>query len=181
MSFVQRLSRQSSAVQDQLVASDREEIQQWVAAQVARFEDACEQESRRGKFEAQLFDAVLVPRLKCLSPDNYETELQQALGAYGFEHLTVEVKNLGFSVIRGGDLSISASWGRAGVEGCEAGLTTARGGFVGPCGICHEDRPMVVLAPCGHVLCRTCQQQIGHQCPFCRKPVRTTTCGLFID
>ena len=52
MSFVQRLSQRSSAAQDQQVASDRQKIQQWVAAQVTRFEQACEQESDRGNFAA---------------------------------------------------------------------------------------------------------------------------------
>ncbi|CAE7790627.1 SSM4 [Symbiodinium sp. CCMP2456] len=177
MSFVQRLSRQSSTARDQQVASDREEIQQWVAAQVTRFEHVCEQQSRRGNFSARIDEQVVVKGLKRLGMDNYETELRQALGAYGFEQLTVEVNHPLFCGIC--NLSMSASWG--GAEGCEAGLTTARGGFVGPCGICHEDRPMVVLAPCGHVLCPTCRQQIAHQCPFCREPVRTTTFGLFID
>ena len=184
MSFVQRLSRQSSAAHDQQVASDRREIQQWVAAQVTRFEHACEQESRDGRFGARINGGVKVPGLKHHSMDNYERELQQALGAYGFERLTVVVNNFVFRPLDGVhrcNLLIEASWGRARAEGCEASPTTACGGFVGPCGICHEDRQLVALAPCGHVLCRTCQQQIGHQCPFCRKPVRTATCGLFID
>ena len=179
MSFVQRLSQRSSAAQDQQVASDRQKIQQWVAAQVTRFEQACEQESDRGNFAASFSFRAEVPQLNRLNTDSYQTELQQTLGAYGFENLAVAVNNFNdrFSC----RLSFSASWGGAGAERCEAGRTTARGGFVGPCGICHEDRPLVVLAPCGHALCRTCQQQIGRECPFCRQCVHTTTCGLFID
>ena len=76
-------------------------------------------------------------------------------------------------------LQIRASWDQLPeADSCQGPVD----GFVGPCGICHEDRPLVALAPCGHALCSGCQQLLrGQPCPFCRQPVQAVTRGIFVD
>lgn len=44
------------------------------------------------------------------------------------------------------------------------------GNLVQSCGVCHEDRPMHSLSPCGHLLCGACSTNI-RSCPFCRSSV----------
>eukprot|EP00434_Breviolum_minutum_P025076 symbB.v1.2.022152.t1/scaffold1953.1/size126199/3 len=55
-------------------------------------------------------------------------------------------------------------------------------GFCTTCPICHEHRPVVVLVPCGHVICGDCHRcQQLRQCPMCRGPITSATNGLFMD
>ena len=50
------------------------------------------------------------------------------------------------------------------------------------CPICHEHRPVVVLVPCGHVICRDCHRcQQLRQCPMCRASITSATNCLFMD
>ena len=55
-------------------------------------------------------------------------------------------------------------------------------GFCTTCPICQEHRPVVVLVPCGHVICGDCHRcQQLRQCPMCRGPITSATNGLFMD
>lgn len=56
-------------------------------------------------------------------------------------------------------------------------------GHVHVCAVCEEEKPMVVMAPCGHVICRDCKENLTNadQCPFCRKLLICTTQGLFFS
>ena len=49
------------------------------------------------------------------------------------------------------------------------------------CPVCLEHRPVVALTPCGHVVCKQCQQsQQFRECPMCRESVTGATKALFL-
>lgn len=49
------------------------------------------------------------------------------------------------------------------------------------CPVCLENRPVVALIPCGHVVCQQCQgSQQFRQCPMCRADVTGATRALFM-
>lgn len=48
------------------------------------------------------------------------------------------------------------------------------------CPVCLENRPVVVLMPCGHVVCQQCQASRFRQCPTCCVDVTGATKGLFL-
>ena len=75
------------------------------------------------------------------------------------------------------NLFITASWQRAAPEKEPA---ADRAGSTGTCPVCHEDRPVVALMPCGHVVCKQCQGQL-RQCPMCRIQLTGATRALFLS
>lgn len=44
------------------------------------------------------------------------------------------------------------------------------GNLIMACGVCHEDRPMQSIIPCGHLVCQSCwaTSGAGQLCPYCR-------------
>ena len=46
-------------------------------------------------------------------------------------------------------------------------------GHTGKCQVCEEKKSLVVLAPCGHIMCQDCrdEQTKDLKCPFCRQHV----------
>jgi len=44
------------------------------------------------------------------------------------------------------------------------------GNLIMSCGVCHEDRPMQSIIPCGHLVCKSCWATSGASglCPYCR-------------
>ena len=178
MSFAQRMSQKSGD-------SRRQIIHNWVVQQVASFEAECNRVSDGGGYDAH-YDCPKendMPRLGGQrETETFRVAVVQALQNHGFRSLNVE--KLRTSVphrLQYEFLRISASWSwdvPAEAAACEGPAE----GFVGSCGICHEDRPLVALAPCGHALCNGCQQLLrGQPCPFCRQPVQAVTRGIFVD
>ncbi|CAE7500525.1 SSM4 [Symbiodinium sp. CCMP2592] len=170
MSFAQRLAHNSGTSRQQI-------IQHWVRQQVGNFETECGKVSDRGGYVAR-YDCR-VNSMPCLGHhreiEPFRLALLQALQNHGFRSLSVEqVTRLSCQV-----LHVAASWDQLDeAEGCQG----PAGGIVASCGICHEDRPLVALAPCGHVLCSGCQQLLRDKpCPFCRQPVQAVTRGIFVD
>mmetsp|Transcript_5070 Transcript_5070/g.11885 ORF Transcript_5070/g.11885 Transcript_5070/m.11885 type:complete len:161 (+) Transcript_5070:23-505(+) len=51
----------------------------------------------------------------------------------------------------------------------ESSSGTGSGNHVLSCGICKEQKPVVCLVPCGHLLCAGCGG--ADTCPFCRQAV----------
>ncbi|CAE7032535.1 unnamed protein product [Symbiodinium natans] len=181
MAFAQRLSQRS-------LDTRRRVPQQWAAQQVAQFERKCEAATDRGGLSAS-HDCQRFKLMPVLEDDPnreaFRQALLQALQHHGFSRLVV-IKEWGsYLTERDERLTIKASWdGLAEAPGCGPadGGAGNGSGFVGSCGICQEDRPLVALAPCGHALCQGCQQQLrGQPCPFCRQPVQGATRGLFMD
>ena len=71
----------------------------------------------------------------------------------------------------------TASWSRAAPQN-ESAADPA--GSTSTCPVFHEDRPVVALMPCGHVVCRQCQGQL-RQCPMCRIQLTGATRALFLS
>lgn len=75
------------------------------------------------------------------------------------------------------------SWGGAEAPQSQADQappppSTTTGNLIMSCGICHEDKPMQTIVPCGHLICNGCWAaaggaggSAGAQCPFCRSQV----------
>mmetsp|Transcript_7073 Transcript_7073/g.16327 ORF Transcript_7073/g.16327 Transcript_7073/m.16327 type:complete len:119 (+) Transcript_7073:217-573(+) len=112
------------------------------------------------------------------TPEEVCERLRYKLGELGFAELSVHWAP---------GINVHASW---------AGITPAKdasadqskkrkkpsGGCSRTCKICLELAPLVVLSPCGHVLCEDCQTaRDSNHCPFCRRPVCCVTDGLFLD
>lgn len=57
-------------------------------------------------------------------------------------------------------------------------------GHIQTCQVCEEKKSLVVLAPCGHVMCQDCRNEQtlkqSARCPFCRQHVLCVTDGLFL-
>eukprot|EP00438_Fugacium_kawagutii_P032413 Skav234916 [mRNA] locus=scaffold840:911202:911693:+ [translate_table: standard] len=54
-------------------------------------------------------------------------------------------------------------------------------GTKGNCPVCHENRPVVALVPCGHTVCQQCHESHQlRQCPMCRKHLTGATQALFV-
>ena len=175
MSFAQRMSQKSGDNRRQI-------IHNWVAQRVASFEAECNRVSDGGGYNAH-YDCPKVDCMPCLGgqreTETFRVALLQALQNHGFRSLNVELVRSRYFVADFYEfLRISASWDvPAAAEACTGPVD----GFVGSCGICHEDRPLVALAPCGHALCSGCQQLLrGQPCPFCRQPVQAVTRGIFV-
>ena len=138
MSFAQRLSQRSSAVEAQQLASDHQKIQAWVRQAVAAVERQCEQASEKAQRNA-ITDVKYTHVLKTLQqlPANhwtFQTALQQALGGHGFSTLEMWVS---FPVI-----TVKASWSQTAPPDDSSGGHGAgcqQAGLVTTCGICNED------------------------------------------
>lgn len=112
-----------------------------------------------------------------------EAVVRKELEGHGF---TVEVSNKTFTVAcvhlalftptRDAPDLLKISWGSHGDSAQSPrrqAQSTARsvGNLIMRCGICHEDRPMQTIVPCGHLLCASCWSKSntgGMHCPFCR-------------
>ncbi|CAE7255241.1 unnamed protein product [Symbiodinium pilosum] len=151
--------------------------------------EACETQSQQGLVSA-IHCTDNLPHMHFESrKDVLFNELQLELAALGFSNLKLawkhDVKPEEIQGASGYIISLSilieVSWD--GLEKPAADDTKApRGGTAGTCAICGESRRIVVLAPCGHVMCSKCRQkQSSRSCPFCRQPVRCVTNGLFLN
>ncbi|CAE7460436.1 SSM4 [Symbiodinium natans] len=184
MSFAKRMSRQSTTSRANQLDCDRQKVQKWVLETAGELERECEQASRNASFSASIkVEYMTVLNSLQQLPRDWETlsqALQRGLKAHGFSKLTIKS-------VTWNKLSVRAEWDETSSEDsedgpCSGGADCHRAGRVDTCGICDEDRSLVALAPCGHVLCKECGQQLRHrQCPFCRQPVQCATRGLFMD
>mmetsp|Transcript_44019 Transcript_44019/g.82280 ORF Transcript_44019/g.82280 Transcript_44019/m.82280 type:complete len:202 (+) Transcript_44019:66-671(+) len=189
-SFAQHLARQAASERARRLAEDAERASKWVQDQLEQFKKVCETQSLKGKMSASHYTEHL-PRVYFESrKDVLFNELQGELANLGFSELRLAWKHdlkrkvfapsVGWTTSTGVGIAIEASWDGLD-EPPEAG-PHFQGGASGICAICKEEGRVVVLAPCGHVMCNMCQQkQGGRQCPFCRQAVRCVTHGLFMS
>ena len=103
--------------------------------------------------------------------------IREHLNQMGFDSCKVSVGKVWGNGSDECRLCLSASWERAAPEKEPA---ADRAGSTGTCPVCHEDRPVVALMPCGHVVCKQCQGQL-RQCPMCRIQLTGATRALFLS
>ena len=108
--------------------------------------------------------------------DWLESEFKKLLQDLGFSSYSVKAHSRGNGVAQ---VDLHASWAMEPMNPPKKLLK----GHEATCAVCHEKKSMIVLAPCGHVICRECKgkQSNTAQCPFCRQKIDSVTEGLFFS
>eukprot|EP00438_Fugacium_kawagutii_P031200 Skav220795 [mRNA] locus=scaffold150:105276:106870:- [translate_table: standard] len=195
MSFAQALAKKADefearkkAEQQRLDAEDAQRIRDWAAEAIEALKNKCTQASEAGKYE------VSQPTLGILQtprPNNAalpKQELQNRFRILGFSSFEMTKRTFpgGRLLPSGGiDYLVKASWKDVSRSASAEPPKKRLKGHVRTCQVCEEKKSIVVLAPCGHVLCEDCREQQTKQnnqnCPFCRQHVICVTDGLFFS
>ena len=159
MSFAQQLGRTSMSIQEKLLQDITEKLRADCQARAAQGYCSCDVSfSKPDYFHAQSWDT-----------------LRQRLKQLGFEDSAVSsTQHKGHQQVR-----LCAKW-KLEPEEPEETVKEPQG-TSSTCPVCLETRPVVVLTPCGHVVCHQCQtSQRFRQCPMCRVDVAGATQALFL-
>ena len=146
-----------------------------VDTQLVRLKKVCEERSAAGQFDAT-FQTNISRRGSCLAkgPANDQDLriMTAALKKLGFP--SVDVQKVPPFALR-----LEVSW-----KACQADEPPKKRarGATHICIVCAQMKAMVVLAPCGHVMCEACNEKKPkkNECPFCREGVICVTNGLFM-
>ena len=176
--------RQEEMIRQQL------ELGQEVVSVIEKFKGAC-----KGASEDGLYQHSRCYNLKPLSflphsfskylqidvPSWLKSEFEKLLQGLGFATYSVEVdwkyaSKSTSTPTPTPSVRLQASWASP-MEPAKKLLK----GHEAPCAVCQETKSLIVLAPCGHVICRECKQRTTAQCPFCRQNVTCVTEGLFFS
>ena len=192
MSLIHELSQTTAQAQleterlvDSLVAKEKDLLfgnQRINQALQVRFTQQCrmaaQNERNSCSMEVRLSDEI---KNRDGAKDVTEQKLWTMLAEVGLHDGTVVEQPDPFSIDMY-DFLVRATWPVADAASPkEASPERARGTSI-TCPICHEQRPAVVLMPCGHVVCRNCRRcRKFRQCPMCRGPVSSASNGLFMD
>lgn len=168
MSFAQQLA-------NRVVAS----MDTWLQAQVSKFEQACVARSDQGHSGVR---HETDPVLSGFDHSLVTEKMRKVVEGFGFSSADVQIAGRWCTSIGAPKdvLVVTADWGSL----CHAAGSEQKGppqgGHIQICALCQEERPVVVLSPCGHVICLTCEQKRSNrpQCPFCRQHVNSVTHGL---
>eukprot|EP00435_Cladocopium_sp_Y103_P016322 s588_g4.t1 len=146
-------------------------LQLWVAEIKEKFMAECVQASHKGQLSCTMW--VEQPQhlpSRGVTNDLLQQQLQGLLAELGFQDGTVSAFNC-YALNCYDRAQMIAKWSADDATSTSLQpIPTVSGGTCVTCPICHEDRPAVVLVPCGHVVCRDCHRsQQLRQCPMCRK------------
>eukprot|EP00434_Breviolum_minutum_P038769 symbB.v1.2.034404.t1/scaffold4434.1/size39729/2 len=189
MSLIHELSQTTAQAQleterlvDSLVAKEKDLLfgnQRINQALQVRFTQQCrmaaQNERNSCSMEVRLSDEI---KNRDGAKDVTEQKLWTMLAEVGLHDGTVVEQPDPFSIDMY-DFLVRATWPVADAASPkEASPERARGTSI-TCPICHEQRPAVVLMPCGHVVCRNCRRcRKFRQCPMCRGPENLQLCNL---
>eukprot|EP00438_Fugacium_kawagutii_P032370 Skav234873 [mRNA] locus=scaffold840:355266:355748:- [translate_table: standard] len=159
MSFGQKLGQKTRAAH--VDSRDR-----WVEETMQQFMARCEQAAGQGQCSTQI-----------------QVKSPQLANDEALEHLKNKLAELGLKSYEANDYKTAVlikAWWNMGPDVPEK-TGIAPKGTKGNCPICHENRHMVALMPCGHTVCQQCQRsQQLRQCPMCRKNLTGATEALFM-
>eukprot|EP00438_Fugacium_kawagutii_P032371 Skav234874 [mRNA] locus=scaffold840:356594:357085:- [translate_table: standard] len=145
----------------------------WVEETLRKFMAKCEEAAANQQCHAVMDEAWSSDKSSIESVEF----LEQRLAELGFEAQGAQL--LRCRTYEADTLRIHARW-EVGPEVPKKTGNTPQG-TKGNCPICHENRPMVALIPCGHTVCQQCQRsQQLRQCPMCRKNLTGATEALFM-
>jgi hypothetical protein len=158
MNFAQHLGRVSKSAQEKFIQET-----------IEKFKTECQVNASQGLCSCQVDFA----KPKCF--DEHFPAVKQKLDEMGVDSLRIE-KNppAHFNIFL-----IKAMWKAESPERKRRRKDPQ--GTSSRCPVCLENRPVVVLMPCGHVVCQQCQASHRfRQCPMCRVDVTGATKGLFL-
>ena len=192
MSFAQQLARKTAAAMEQFRRSEEVEMQQllqtWVAETKEKFMADCEEAALQRKCCCRmLLDRPDHLIKREVDESIFLEQLQAMLSELGFHKGIVTVATMWQKKGRHWQnvrcLQLTAQWTVD--DGASSGSDTppkAAGGSCATCPICHDQRPPVVLVPCGHVVCQDCHRDHPlKKCPICREATTSATRGLFMS
>ncbi len=111
-----------------------------------------------------------------------EQVLENGLKDFGFKEYSLSPPSVGIGNSR---FSIRISWKNVSRDAPAEPPKKRLKGHTQTCQVCEEKKSLVVLAPCGHVMCQDCRdkqtKKQNLQCPFCRQHVLCVTNGLFLS
>lgn len=182
MSFAQRLAKKADefearkkAEEQKRDAEEAAQIHAWAAKELDRIKDLCDKASEKGLYGISIAVHMYIAR-RLANADLAKRLLLQNLKELGFSKILVP--DYSFDILR-----MEISWKDVSRISPEPPAKRLKG-HTGTCQVCEERGSMVVLVPCGHVLCRDCrdsQAKRNQNCPFCRQHVTCATDGLFFN
>lgn len=189
MTFAQSLARKADDVEKKLDAQEALEIQAWAAEVLERIKERCIRASAQGHYDYSCVTTVCEEARKG-NRGLAKKLLDQHLRGLGFNRVSVAAASpADISHLRPGEVCFrtEVSWklvSRIAISTTAEPAAKRLKGYLGRCQLCEENRSMIALAPCGHVLCRECRQKQARRdqkCPFCRQVVVCVTEGLFLS
>ena len=150
------------------------------AKELDLIKDQCDKASEKGLYGISIAAHMYIAR-RLANADLAKRLLLQNLKGLGFSKILVPDFSHSSTILR-----IEISWkdvSRVSRISPEPPAKRLKG-HTGTCQVCEERGSMVVLVPCGHVLCRDCrdsQAKRNQNCPFCRQHVTCATDGLFFN
>ena len=181
MAFRQQLATRSANAQQAYDAETQQMLQAWRAETSQQFIQACEAAADERQYSCKI-DIVKPQNLlnRGVEREVFEQPLEELLMELGFPEGKVDAYPEKFK--------LSVKWSLEDATGSipEPQHTQRRPHTVessrATCPICQEHGLLVVLVPCGHVICRDCHRSGQlRECPFCRKTITSATDGLFMD
>ena len=165
MSFGQQLANKAHAVHTK-----------WVEETLHDFMKHCEAAAEKGEYKAELEPEVPAP----LTHTEVINLLKEKVSELGFRNADAAMKQR----LQGHywyDTSQAQIWGTWDMAAELPEADAAPKGIKGNCPICHENRHLVALTPCGHTVCQQCQKSSElRQCPMCRANLTGATWALFM-
>jgi len=156
MNFAQHLGRVSKSAQEKFIQETIEKFKTECQVNASQGLCSCELSFRKPTCFDEQFPAMI-----------------QKLDVMGFDPLQSR------QFFTGNKFQIKAMWKAESPERKRRRKDPQ--GTSSSCPVCLENRPVVVLMPCGHVVCQQCQASHRFsQCPMCRVDVTGATKGLFL-
>lgn len=199
MSFAQKLAvatdkadaekkeraRQEALRQD---AAEAQKIRSWADAEIENLKKKCQEAVATCTYSCAFITGSCCFEQRECNKGLRQRELEHRVKGLGFSSHKIEERIVIPDGVRQGvnsnKFSIAVSWKNVSRDPSEPPKKRLKG-HARTCQVCEEKKSMVVLAPCGHVLCQDCREkqtkQKNYQCPFCRQHVICVTEGLFFS
>lgn len=170
MSFAQQLGQTSFAATKACHG-------EWLAQTLQFFRSRCEEAAAGGECASET--RVQRPRIW---EDMALATLRQTVADLGFHNTVVDlVPGPTHYYDREMQVRISVTWIMGSASCGPDTANSAPQGIKGNCPICHENRHMVALTPCGHTVCQQCYGSCQlRDCPMCRQTLTGATRALFM-
>lgn len=145
------------------------------AKEIEDLKSCCTRASEDGKYEVSILTDYISTSRAC-NVGLAKRELEKHAERLGFPR---------FAISNGPSYLVKVSWKDVPRDASAEPPKKRLKGHVRTCQVCEEKKSIVVLAPCGHVLCEDCREkqtkQNNQNCPFCRQRVICATDGLFFS